>query len=120
MLKSYLRTITGILTNTFPTETFGSIDYTLRYQILPKKKCLTIERRDVNHLEPSKCRTGAENNHQQICYFNRNKKDKCFNRFLENVCHKIDNELKEFNNDIASTEEQQQQHPENESKQQQR
>ena len=66
-----------------------------------KKECLTIERCDVNHLEPSKCRTGAENNHQQICYFNRNKKDKSFNRFLENVYHKIDNELKEFNNDIA-------------------
>ena len=36
-LKSYLRTVTDTLINTFDAETFGSIDYTLKYQILPKK-----------------------------------------------------------------------------------
>ena len=73
-LKSYLRTVTDTLINTFHTETFGSIDYTLRYQILPKKKCLTIHTRDVNNLGLSKFRTSAENDHQQICYFNHKKK----------------------------------------------
>ena len=132
----------------------------MKHQI-PPKKCLTIDKRDVNNLGPSKFRTGAENGHQQICYFNRNKKDEIFNRFvavrketsvneiifsivnlidksnnLGNVYYKIDNELKEFNNDrlqfkriirrsspedIAGTgEQQQQQQPVNETKQEQR
>ena len=72
----------------------------------------------------SKFRTGAENNHWQICYFNCHKKNKIFNRFLaarkeissekkifsivnlidksnnlQNVYYQIDDELKEFNND---------------------
>ena len=88
-----------------------------------KKKCLTIDTSDVNNLAPSKFRTGAENDHQQIRYFNHNKKDKIFNRLLavrketsadeiifsivnltdksnnlENVYYKIDDGLKEFNN----------------------
>ena len=83
-----------------------------------EKEWLTIDTCDVNNLEPSKFRTGAENGHQQICYFNRNKEDKIFNRFLaarketsadeiifsianvidksnnlEKACYKIDNEL---------------------------
>ena len=82
MLKSYLRTVTDTLTNTFHTETFGPIDYTLKYQIITKKKCLTIDTYDVSNLGPSKFRTGAKNGHQQICYFYRNKKDEIFNRFL--------------------------------------
>ena len=89
-----------------------------------EKQCLTIDTRDVNNLGPSKFRTGAENGHRKIHYFNHNKKDKIFNRFLavrketsadkiifsiinlidksnnlENVYYKIDDELKEFNND---------------------
>ena len=38
--------------------------------------------RHVNNLGPSKFRTGAENKKKQICYFNYNKKDRTFNRFL--------------------------------------
>ena len=47
-----------------------------------EKKCLTIDTSDVNNLGLSKFRTGAENGHLQICYFNCSKKDKTFNRFL--------------------------------------
>ena len=86
-----------------------------------EKEWLTIDTCDVNNLEPSKFRTDAENGHQQICYFNRNKEDKIFNRFLvarketsadeiffsianlidksnnlEKACYKIDNELTLF------------------------
>ena len=85
---------------------------------------MTIDTRDVNNLGPSKFRTGAKNDQRQICYFNRNEKDKLFNRFLairketsadaiifsivniidksnklKNVYYKINDELKEFNND---------------------
>ena len=95
----------------------------MKHQI-PPKKCLTIDKRDVNNLGPSKFRTGAENGHQQICYFNRNKKDEIFNRFvavrkeksvneiifsivnlidkwnnLDSVYYKINNKLKEFDSD---------------------
>ena len=47
-----------------------------------KKRCLTIDIWDVNDLGPSRFRTQAHNNQQQICYYNRNKKDKTFNCFL--------------------------------------
>ena len=47
-----------------------------------KKNCLTIDTRDVNNLGPSKFRAGAKNDHRRICYFNHNKKDNFFNRFL--------------------------------------
>ena len=47
-----------------------------------EKKCLTIDTRDVNKSGQSKFRTGAKNGHEQIRYFNRNKKDRIFNRFL--------------------------------------
>ena len=119
MLNSYLGTVIDTLTNTFYTETFVSIDYTST-----EKKCLTIDTRDVNKLGQSKFRTGAKNGHERICYFNRNKKDRIFNRFLvvrketsvdeiifsivnlidksnnlENTYYEIGDELKEFNND---------------------
>ena len=38
--------------------------------------------RHVNNLGPSKLRTGAKNHKEQTCYFNYNKKDRAFNRFL--------------------------------------
>ena len=47
-----------------------------------KKHCLTIHTRDVNELRPAKFRTQADKNIKQICYYNRNKKDKPFNSFL--------------------------------------
>ena len=47
-----------------------------------KKQCLTIDARDVNKLGPSKFRTGAEDDKEQVCYFNYNKKDRVFSRFL--------------------------------------
>ena len=43
---------------------------------------MTIDARDVNKLRPSKFRTSAENDKEQVCYFNYNKKDRVFNRFL--------------------------------------
>ena len=85
--------------------------------------CLTTDTRDVNNLGPSKFRIGAENGAEQICYYNRNKKDKVYNKFLavrkeksaneiivsieklldnpnktETIFLKIDDELKEFEN----------------------
>ena len=88
-----------------------------------EKKCLTIDIRHANNLRPSKFRTGAENEKEQICYFNYNKKDRAFNIFLavrkqtltgeiifsivnlvdksnkfEYSYYKIGNELREFNN----------------------
>ena len=47
-----------------------------------KKQCLTIHTRDVNKLGPAKFRTQTDKNIKQICYYNRNKKDKPFNSFL--------------------------------------
>ena len=89
-----------------------------------EKKCLTIETRDVNNLESSEFRTGAKNGKEHVCYGYRNKKDKVSNKFLasrketsaneiifsieklignpnnaENIYYKIDDELKEFDND---------------------
>ena len=48
----------------------------------PEKKCLTIDIRHVNNLGPSKFRTGAKNNKDQICYFNYNTKYRVFNGYL--------------------------------------
>ena len=42
-----------------------------------QKRCLTIDTRDINDLGPAKF-SGTE----QICYYNRNKKDTTFNSFL--------------------------------------
>ena len=46
------------------------------------KQCLTIETRDINDLEPAKFRTQADSNKEQICYYNRSKRDNNFNSFL--------------------------------------
>ena len=47
-----------------------------------KKQCLTTDTRGVDDLGPVKFRTQADNNNEQICYYNRNKRDKTFNCFL--------------------------------------
>ena len=47
-----------------------------------KKQCLTIDTRDVNDIGPTRSQTQADNNKEQICYYNRNKKGKSFNCFL--------------------------------------
>ena len=47
-----------------------------------EKKCLKIDTRHVNYLEPSKFITGAENDKEQVRYVNHNKKGKAFNKFL--------------------------------------
>ena len=46
------------------------------------KQCLTIDTREVNDLGPGKFRTQANSGTEQICYYNRNKKDTSFNSFL--------------------------------------
>ena len=46
------------------------------------KQCLTIDTRDINDLGSAKFRTQADSNKEQICYYNRNKKDNNFNSFL--------------------------------------
>ena len=46
------------------------------------KQYLTTDTRDANDLGPAICRTQADNNSEQICYYNRNKVDKTFNSFL--------------------------------------
>ena len=38
--------------------------------------------RNENDLEPEKFRTEAEIDKEQVCYYNYNKKDRAFNRFL--------------------------------------
>ena len=38
------------------------------------KKCLLIDIRHIKNLGPSKFRTGAENDKEQVCCFNYNKK----------------------------------------------
>ena len=47
-----------------------------------EKQCLTVDARDVSSLGPGKFRTLADNDIKQVCYYNRNKKDTCFNSFL--------------------------------------
>ena len=47
-----------------------------------QKQCLTIDTRDVNKLGPGKFRTQADNDTEQICYYNRNKSNISFNLFL--------------------------------------
>ena len=46
------------------------------------KQCLTIDTRDVNNFGPAKFRTQANSGTEQICYYNRNKKDTSVNSFL--------------------------------------
>ena len=90
-----------------------------------KKQCLTIDSRDINDLGPAKFRTQADNKEKQICYYNRNKRDKIFNCFLavrkqtpttnkiifsivnltdktnknDNIYFEISDKLSDFNND---------------------
>ena len=91
-----------------------------------KKKCLTINIKYINNVGTSKFRTGVKNDKEQVCYFNYNKKDRAFNRFLairkptstseiiffivsligkskkfEDNYYKISNELREFDNDFS-------------------
>ena len=46
------------------------------------KQCLTIDTRDINDLGAAKFRTQADSNKEQMCYYNRNKRDNNFNFFL--------------------------------------
>ena len=46
-----------------------------------QKQCLTIDTKDVNDLGPAIFRTQTDNNKEQICYHNQNKRDS-FNPFL--------------------------------------
>ena len=47
------------------------------------KQFLTIDTRDVNDLGPGKFRTQADSKTEQICYYNRYKKDTSFNSFWQ-------------------------------------
>ena len=48
-----------------------------------QKQCLKIDTREGNELGAAKFTTQADSGtEQQICYYNRNKKDTCFNSFL--------------------------------------
>ena len=90
-----------------------------------QKQCLTIDTRDVNDLGPAKFRTQTDNNKEQICYHNRNKRDTSFSYFLavrkqtscaseiivsidkvidrkngnNNIYFEVDDELSDFKND---------------------
>ena len=80
---------------------------------------------DANDIGPAKFRTEADSNQEQLCYYNRNKRDTSFNYFLAvrkqastisditfsivklidktnkntNIYFEINNELSDFNND---------------------
>ena len=43
---------------------------------------MTIDTRDVNDLGPAKFRSQADSNQEQICYYNRSKRDTSFNSLL--------------------------------------
>ena len=45
-------------------------------------QCLKIDTRDINNLGHAKFGTQADSNKEQICYYNRNKRDNDFNSFL--------------------------------------
>ena len=47
-----------------------------------QKQCLTIDTQDVSDLRPAKTGTQAYSDTEQICYCNRNKRDKSFDSFL--------------------------------------
>ena len=88
-----------------------------------KKQCPMIYIRHLKDLGLAKCRTGAKNDKEQVCYYNYYKKYKGFNRFLaarkqtstdiiifsivnlidksknhENTYFKVGDELREFHN----------------------
>ena len=54
----------------------------MKFLILKKKKCLTIDTRDINEFGPGKFRTSAEDGEQQTCYFNTNNSDSYFKIFI--------------------------------------
>ena len=89
------------------------------------KQWLTVDTRDVKDLGPAKFRIQADNNREQICYYNQNQRDKSFNLFVavrkqtsqaneiifsivnlfdktnrnNNIYSEINDELSEFNKD---------------------
>ena len=46
------------------------------------KQQVTIDTRDINDIEPAKFWTQVDSNKEQICYYNRSKRDNNFNSFL--------------------------------------
>ena len=87
--------------NIFP----GSFQISSIARIL-SANCRTINCRKFSSIGPSKYRTRAESDTRQICYYNRNKKDKIFNKFLdirkqgtgEDIIFEIKNIFEETNN----------------------
>ena len=77
-LKFYHLLQIGIKIIISVTEIFGSIEISNSRQ----KQCLTIDTRDANELGPTKFRTKADSGTEQICYYNRNKEDTCFDYFF--------------------------------------
>ena len=65
--------------NTFLIDIFG-----LYFEISnsTQKQRLTIDTRDINDLGPAKFRTQADSDTEQICYYNRNRRDRSFNSCL--------------------------------------
>ena len=74
--------LVGRRTLIFQTSKFGSIDSIFKFPILKKKKCLTIDTREINELGPGKFRADAQNGLEQVCYFNRNKTDSHFTSYI--------------------------------------
>ena len=86
---------------------------------------MTTGTTDITNLGPARFRIQADNNREQICYYNRNKRDKSFNSFLvvrkqtsqankiifsivnlidktnrnNNIFFEINDELRDFDND---------------------
>ena len=92
-LKFYLLTVIDTRTSTYHTGYIYTYEYIphrdlwlnrLYFEISnsSKKQCLAIYMRHVNDIGPAKFRTGAENDKEQICCYNYNKKDRTFNPFL--------------------------------------
>ena len=50
--------------------------------IADKKQCLTIDTPDIEELGPEKFRRQADSGIEQICDYNRNKKDMCLNSLM--------------------------------------
>ena len=138
--KKFFNIFPGSLQTSFVIKILSSYSNRYTYEYIPhrdlwlnrlyfeisnssKKQCLTIDMRHVNDLGAAKFRTGAKNNKGQVCYYNYNKKDGAFNRFLtvrsqtstdaivfsivdfidkskryKDICFKISDELREFNN----------------------
>ena len=61
-------------------DRFGLINFIMKYLIVKKKKCLTVDTRDINEFGPGKFRTSA--GEQQTCYFYKNNSDSYFKSFI--------------------------------------